>query len=128
MKLSLQKRFGKKVAGLRRSAGISQEDFADRCGVELGRTVTVSFQDELDFGSRMPMWSPCLPQEFERRTGLRCQVSSEVTEAAFHQDLNTAFFRKASATSSKARRKRRRGLIGSFPPARARRISTAATS
>jgi transcriptional regulator with XRE-family HTH domain len=33
VKLTLQKRFGKKVAALRRAAGISQEDFADRCGV-----------------------------------------------------------------------------------------------
>jgi transcriptional regulator with XRE-family HTH domain len=33
VKLPLQKRFGKKVAALRRSAEISQEDFADRCGV-----------------------------------------------------------------------------------------------
>src|SRR5438477_337577 len=32
-------------------------------------------------------------QEFQKRTGLRCLVTSEVTEAAFPQDLNTAFFR-----------------------------------
>jgi len=31
--------------------------------------------------------------EFERRTGIRCRVTSRVTEASFHQDLNTAFFR-----------------------------------
>ena len=32
-------------------------------------------------------------QEFQKRTGLRCHVSSEVTETPFDQDLNTAFFR-----------------------------------
>src|ERR1043165_5244265 len=32
-------------------------------------------------------------QEFQKRTGLRCNVVCEVTETAFDQDLNTAFFR-----------------------------------
>ena len=32
MKVPLRKRFGQKVAALRRKAGLSQEAFADRCG------------------------------------------------------------------------------------------------
>jgi signal transduction histidine kinase len=32
-------------------------------------------------------------QEFQRRTGLRCLVTSEMMESSFAQDLNTAFFR-----------------------------------
>src|SRR5437588_941535 len=32
-------------------------------------------------------------QEFQKRTGLRCLVTCEVTETSFEQDLNTAFFR-----------------------------------
>jgi len=32
-------------------------------------------------------------QEFQRRTGLRCRVTSSVTERCFDQDVNTAFFR-----------------------------------
>ena len=32
MQISLRRRFGQRVATLRRSAGLSQEAFADRCG------------------------------------------------------------------------------------------------
>jgi len=32
MRISLRKKFGLRVAALRRSAGLSQETFADRCG------------------------------------------------------------------------------------------------
>ncbi len=32
MKIPLRKKFGQKVAALRRDAGLSQEAFADRCG------------------------------------------------------------------------------------------------
>jgi signal transduction histidine kinase len=32
-------------------------------------------------------------QEFQRRTGMRCRVRTEVTETCFAQELNTAFFR-----------------------------------
>ena len=32
MRISLRKKFGLRVATLRRSAGLSQETFADRCG------------------------------------------------------------------------------------------------
>jgi len=32
-------------------------------------------------------------QEFQKRTGLRCRVRSQVTETLLDQDLNTAFFR-----------------------------------
>lgn len=33
MRVPLRKRFGQKIASLRREAGISQETFADRCGL-----------------------------------------------------------------------------------------------
>jgi len=35
----------------------------------LGRTLTVSFQDELDFGGRFPLWSPGLALEFAEVKG-----------------------------------------------------------
>lgn len=36
-------------------------------GDHLGTTFPISFQDELDFGARMPMWSPVLAGEFQAR-------------------------------------------------------------
>jgi alpha-L-rhamnosidase len=33
------------------------EPFVQRCGPEVGQTLRVFFQDELDFGNRMPRWS-----------------------------------------------------------------------
>ncbi|MFJ9241134.1 glycosyl hydrolase [Streptomyces sp. NPDC101776] len=45
------------------------QPFADRLGDRLGTTFTVFFQDELDLGIRMPMWSARVPEEFRRRTG-----------------------------------------------------------
>lgn len=32
MRLTLRKKFGKRVSALRKAAGLSQEAFADRCG------------------------------------------------------------------------------------------------
>ena len=32
MRLTLRKKFGQRVAALRRATGVSQEDFAERCG------------------------------------------------------------------------------------------------
>jgi alpha-L-rhamnosidase len=43
--------------------------FERECGADLGVTLDLFFQDELDFGSRMPFWSEALPGEFHRRTG-----------------------------------------------------------
>jgi hypothetical protein len=43
--------------------------FESECGGDLGSTIPISFQDELDFGVRMPMWSSCLAAEFEARKG-----------------------------------------------------------
>jgi hypothetical protein len=43
--------------------------FEHHCRGELGRTVTVSFQDELDFGSQMPFWSSRLLEEFQKHKG-----------------------------------------------------------
>ncbi|NNN30788.1 hypothetical protein HLK59_10505 [Streptomyces sp. S3(2020)] len=45
------------------------QPFADRLGDRLGTTFTVFFQDELDLGIRMPMWSARVPEEFRRRMG-----------------------------------------------------------
>lgn len=38
-------------------------------GDHLGTTFPISFQDELDFGSRMPLWSPMLAEAFRNRKG-----------------------------------------------------------
>jgi len=43
--------------------------FESECGGDLGTTVPISFQDELDFGSKMPLWSSCLSAEFQSRKG-----------------------------------------------------------
>jgi len=43
--------------------------FEEHCLGELGKTIPIFFQDELDFGCRMPMWSDRLPEEFRRRKG-----------------------------------------------------------
>jgi len=32
MRVTLRKKFGQRIASLRRAAGVSQEDFAERCG------------------------------------------------------------------------------------------------
>lgn len=43
--------------------------FERECGTELGATLDLFFQDELDFGGRMPFWSGVLLEEFRRRSG-----------------------------------------------------------
>lgn len=43
--------------------------FEREVGDHLGKTLPVSFQDELDFGGAMPRWSRRLPEEFVRRKG-----------------------------------------------------------
>ena len=45
------------------------EPFVRNCPGHVGRTLTVFFQDELDFGSRMPLWSASLPEAFAREHG-----------------------------------------------------------
>jgi hypothetical protein len=43
--------------------------FETHCGNETGQTLAVFFQDELDFGNRMPRWSPEVALEFKQRKG-----------------------------------------------------------
>jgi hypothetical protein len=43
--------------------------FDQHCPGELGRTISLFFQDELDFGAKMPLWSCRLLQEFQLRKG-----------------------------------------------------------
>jgi hypothetical protein len=43
--------------------------FEVHCGNELGQTLAVFFQDELDFNNRMPRWSPEVLAEFKQRKG-----------------------------------------------------------
>jgi hypothetical protein len=43
--------------------------FERECPGEIGRTLKVFFQDELDFGSRMPFWSNRLREAFQIRHG-----------------------------------------------------------
>ena len=43
--------------------------FETHCADELGQTLAVFFQDELDFGNRMPRWSPEVLAEFKQRKG-----------------------------------------------------------
>lgn len=43
--------------------------FEVNCPGELGRTIPILFQDELDFGARMPLWSERLFDEFRHRKG-----------------------------------------------------------
>jgi alpha-L-rhamnosidase len=43
--------------------------FEMHCPEEIGKTLAVFFQDELDFGNSMPRWSPEIPLEFKRRHG-----------------------------------------------------------
>jgi hypothetical protein len=43
--------------------------FERECPGEVGRTLNIFFQDELDFGSRMPFWSNRLRQTFQARHG-----------------------------------------------------------
>lgn len=45
------------------------QPFERECGRELGQTLDLFFQDELDFGSRMPFWSGFLLEAFERQHG-----------------------------------------------------------
>ena len=43
--------------------------FEEHCPGELGKTIPILFQDELDFGARMPLWSGRLLEEFRIRKG-----------------------------------------------------------
>ena len=43
--------------------------FERECGTELGTTLNLFFQDELDFGGRMPFWSASLLDSFRSRIG-----------------------------------------------------------
>lgn len=43
--------------------------FERECGAELGVTLDLFFQDELDLGGRMPFWSGVLLDEFRKRAG-----------------------------------------------------------
>ena len=45
------------------------EPFVRECPGEVGRTLTLFFQDELDFGSRMPFWSNRLFDAFQADKG-----------------------------------------------------------
>jgi len=45
------------------------EPFIEKCPEHLGKTLRVFFQDELDFGSRMPLWSARFQDEFSREHG-----------------------------------------------------------
>ena len=45
------------------------EGFVRNCPGHVGQTLKVFFQDELDFGSRMPLWSVLLPEEFALEHG-----------------------------------------------------------
>ena len=49
------------------------QPFERECGAELGETLDLFFQDELDFGSRMPFWSGFLLEAFERDHGYDLQ-------------------------------------------------------
>ncbi len=49
------------------------QPFEDHCADELGKTIKLCFQDELDFGAHMPLWSVHLPEEFFRRKGYHLQ-------------------------------------------------------
>lgn len=52
-----------------RSLGVFQEIIAAGIGDHLGTTLTMFFQDELDFGMRWPFWNAALPAVFEQRKG-----------------------------------------------------------
>ncbi len=43
--------------------------FETYCADEIGQTLAVFFQDELDFGNRMPRWSPEVLAAFKQRKG-----------------------------------------------------------
>jgi hypothetical protein len=43
--------------------------FEANCPGELGKTIPILFQDELDFGARMPLWSSRFADEFLERKG-----------------------------------------------------------
>ncbi len=43
--------------------------FEVHCGDELGQTLAVFFQDELDFGNQVPRWSSEVAREFKQRKG-----------------------------------------------------------
>lgn len=45
------------------------EPFETNCPGALGKMIPILFQDELDFGTHMPMWSARVPVEFARRKG-----------------------------------------------------------
>lgn len=45
------------------------QPFARECGDDLGTTLDLFFQDELDFGGRMPFWSGFLLDSFRERMG-----------------------------------------------------------
>jgi len=52
-----------------RSLAAFQQMIADRVGDHLGTTLTMFFQDELDFGARWPFWTPALPEAFALSKG-----------------------------------------------------------
>jgi hypothetical protein len=43
--------------------------FERHCPGQVGKTIPIFFQDELDFGQQMPFWSARVPDEFKRRKG-----------------------------------------------------------
>ena len=45
------------------------QPFERECGGEFGETLNLFFQDELDFGSRMPFWSGGLMENFQSQHG-----------------------------------------------------------
>lgn len=51
------------------AVGALYQPFERECPGEVGDTLAVFFQDELDFGSRMPFWSRFLLDEFAARKG-----------------------------------------------------------
>jgi len=57
----------------------------------LGRTLTVSFQDELDFGGRFPLWSDGLPQAFLAEKGY--SLAGRLAELFISLDAQTPKFR-----------------------------------
>jgi hypothetical protein len=59
--------------------------FEAHCSDEIGQTLAVFFQDELDFGNRMPRWSPEVSKEFKQRKG----YDLEPELAALWFDLGT---------------------------------------
>ena len=74
--------------------------FEQQCPGALGRTLTISFQDELDFHARFPLWSPALPKAFTERTGER--LSGRLPMLWHELGAGTQAFRLAFADSASA--------------------------